>query len=253
VRYTDIMSGIGGPSSSGSDLSLRVGRVAAPLREQVLDVLRQAILEFRLKPGQRLIERELIEQTGVSRTTIREVLRQLAAEGLVTTIPQRGAVVVVPSAQEAADLYEVRAALEALAGRRFVKHATDEQVHQLREAFREIERVKRRDADIQDMLRAKDQFYEVLLDGAGNAAIRSTLDGLRARVRMLRATSLSQPNRSAETVREIRAIVKAAEARDADAMAEACAHHVEQAARSGLRGLIDMDPAAADVLAGVGS
>jgi len=216
-----------------ADLSLRVGRVAAPLREQVLDVLRNAILDFRLKPGQRLIERELIEQTGVSRTTIREVLRQLAAEGLVTTIPQKGAIVVVPSAQEAADIYEVRAALEALACRRFVRHATDGQVKQLRKSFREIERLaKRRDSDIQQMLAAKDDFY----------------DGLRARVRLLRATSLSQPNRSAGTVSEIRDIVRAAEARDEDAMAAACEYHVNQAARSGLRGLVELDDEATGVL-----
>lgn len=246
------MSEIGGPQGGGNDLSMRVGRVAAPLREQVLDVLRQAILDFRFKPGQRLIERELIEQTGVSRTTIREVLRQLAAEGLVTTIPQKGAVVVVPSAQEAADIYEVRAQLEALAGRRFVRHATDEHVKQLRKAFKEIERLaKRRDPEIQARLQAKDDFYEVLLDGAGNSAIRSILEGLRARVRVLRATSLSQPNRSAGTIKEIRAIVVAAEARDEDAMAEACANHVNQAARSGLSGLVEMDPTAADVLAAV--
>jgi DNA-binding GntR family transcriptional regulator len=243
-----------GASPGTSDLSMRVGRVAAPLREQVLDVLRQAILDFRLKPGQRLIERELIEQTGVSRTTIREVLRQLAAEGLVTTIPQKGAIVMVPSAQEAADLYEVRAVLEALAGRRFVRHATDDQVKQLRKAFKDIERVmRRRGAEIQDVLQAKDRFYDVLLEGAGNAAIRSTLDSLRARVRVLRATSLSQPDRTADTIREIGAIVEAAEARDEDAIADACAHHVEQAARSGLRGLVEMDPTAADVLATVGS
>jgi DNA-binding GntR family transcriptional regulator len=220
------------------DLSMRIGRVAAPLREQVLGVLRQAILDFRLKPGQRLIERELIEQTGVSRTTIREVLRQLAAEGLVTTIPQKGAIVMVPSPQEAADLYEVRAVLEALAGRRFVEHATDEQVSQLRKAGRDMERVvRRKDANIQDMLQAKDRFYDVLLEGAGNTAIRSTLDSLRARVRVLRATSMSQPNRSASTIREIRAIVEAAEARDAEAMSDACAHHVNEAARAGLSGL----------------
>jgi GntR family transcriptional regulator, trigonelline degradation regulator len=223
------------------DLSLRVGRVAAPLREQVLDVLRQAILDFRLKPGQRLIERELIEQTGVSRTTIREVLRQLAAEGLVTTIPQKGAIVVVPSAQEAADLYEVRATLEALACRRFVRHATDDQVKRLRQSFREIERLaKRRDSDIQAMLAAKDDFYDVLLEGAGNNAIRETLDTLRARVRLLRATSLSQQGRRAGTVSEIRQIVRAAEARDADAMAAACENHVNQAARSGLAGLAEL-------------
>jgi DNA-binding GntR family transcriptional regulator len=233
---------------------MRVGRVAAPLREQVLDVLRQAILDFRLKPGQRLIERELIEQTGVSRTTVREVLRQLAAEGLVTTIPQKGAIVVVPSAREAADLYEVRAALEALAGRRFVRFASDDQVKQLRQSFREIERIsKDSDSDIQAMLQAKDEFYDVLLAGAGNSAIRDTLDSLRARVRFMRATSLSQPHRSVGTVKEIRDIVRAAEARDADAMAAACEHHVNQAARSGLSGLVELDHNAAGVLATIGS
>ena len=233
---------VGQSGGDAVDLSMRVGRVAAPLREQVLDVLRQAILDFRLKPGQRLIERELIEQTGVSRTTIREVLRQLAAEGLVTTIPQKGAIVVVPSAQEAADLYEVRAALEALACRRFVRNATDSQVKRLRRSFREIERLaKRRDPSIQEMLAAKDDFYDVLLEGAGNRAIRETLDSLRARVRLLRATSLSQPNRSAGTVSEIGEIVRGAEARDEDAMAAACEYHVNQAARSGLTGLVELD------------
>ncbi len=238
---------------SEGDLSMRVGRVAAPLREQVLDVLRQAILDFRLKPGQRLIERELIEQTGVSRTTIREVLRQLAAEGLVTTIPQKGAIVVVPSAREAADLYEVRGALEALAGRRFVRHASAAQVTRLRTAMKGIERLaKRRPSDTQAMLALKDEFYDVLLEGSGNQAIRDTLDSLRARVRFMRATSLTQPNRLRGTVEEIRTIVEAAEARDEEAMAAACEFHVQQAARSGLRGLVELDQNAAAVLETIG-
>jgi DNA-binding GntR family transcriptional regulator len=74
--------------------SLRVGRVAAPLRSQVLVVLRQAILDFHYKPGQRLIERELMEDLGVSRTTVREVMRELSAEGLITSLPQRGMIAV---------------------------------------------------------------------------------------------------------------------------------------------------------------
>ena len=74
-----------------------MGRIAAPLREQVIAALRQAILDFQLKPGQRLVERELIEQLGVSRTTIREALRELTAEGLITVIPQKGAIVSAPS------------------------------------------------------------------------------------------------------------------------------------------------------------
>ena len=181
---TETSIGIGGPEDKG--LSLGVQRVAAPLREQVLDLLRQAIVEHRLKPGQRLIERELVEQIGVSRTTIREVLRQLAAEGLVATIPQRGAVVAVPTAEEAAELYEVRAALESLAARRFVEHASESQVTALRAAYEEVARVMSAGdaADTLAMIQSKDLFYDVLLKGSGNRAIHSILSGLdRARER----------------------------------------------------------------------
>jgi DNA-binding GntR family transcriptional regulator len=218
-------------------LSLRVGRVAAPLREQVLDVLRRAIVDQRLPPGHRLIERELIEQTGVSRTTVREVLRELAAEGLVRTIPQKGAIVAVPSAEEAADLYEVRAVLEALAARRFVERASGQDVEELRAALAELERVTVGGAETRAMLNAKDRFYDVLLRGSGNRAVHEILSGLKARVGLLRTSSLSQPGRAERSLEELRAIVEAVEARDAEASARACAHHVEQAAKAGLRGL----------------
>ena len=219
------------------DMSLRVGRVAAPLREQVREVLRRAIVEQHLPPGHRLIERELIEQTGVSRTTVREVLRELAAEGLVKTVPQKGAVVAVPSAQEAAELYEVRAALEGLAARRFVEHATPAEVDELAAALAELERVTADGGDIRALLRAKDRFYDVLLRGSRNRAVHEILAGLKARVGLLRTHSLAQPGRAKRSVREIRAIVDAVRVRDADAAARACAHHVEQAARAGLKGL----------------
>ena len=94
----------------------------------ILDVLRREIVEMRLRPGQQLVERELIERIGVSRTTIREALRQLAAEGLVTTIPQKGAIVAAPSAKQAAELYEVRALLEAAIAKEFALSASDIQV-----------------------------------------------------------------------------------------------------------------------------
>jgi GntR family transcriptional regulator, trigonelline degradation regulator len=222
--------------ADGKGLSLGVQRVAAPLREQVLDLLRQAIVEHRLKPGQRLIERELVEQIGVSRTTIREVLRQLAAEGLVATIPQRGAVVAVPTEEEARELYEVRGALESLAARRFVEHASDSQVLALRAAFEQIAEVMSAgdETDVRQMIEAKDHFYDVLLKGSGNRAIHSILSGLTARVSLLRATSMSRPGRATQSVDEIRAIVEAIEARDGEAAARATQHHVQMAARAGL-------------------
>ncbi|ULR48889.1 GntR family transcriptional regulator [Streptomyces deccanensis] len=233
------VSGNSAPRSPGGsvDLAAQVGRVAAPLRQQVLDVLRQAILSFHYAPGQRLVERELIEEIGVSRTTIREALRELAAEGLVKTIPQKGAVVVVPSLQEALELYELRAALEALAVRRFTEVASDDQVAELRAAFEQLAEMANGDGDTLRILQAKGQFYDVLLRGCGNRSVHSTLGGVQARLSLLRATSLAQPGRTARSVQELRAMVEAIEARNPEAAVRACNHHIEQAKRAGLEGL----------------
>jgi DNA-binding GntR family transcriptional regulator len=214
-----------------SDLSPQVERVAAPLRKQVSDILRREIVEMRLRPGQRLVERELIERTGVSRTTIREALRELAAEGLVTTIPQKGAIVAIPSPKEAAEVYEVRALLEGLAAREFTRNASDAHMEALRKAMAEVSRAGDAD-DARAVLQAKNLFYDVLFDGADNATIRSILGGLQARVAVLRATSLTAPDRPRQSVAEIRAIVEAIERRDGDAAAGAASFHVRQAAQA---------------------
>ena len=99
-----------------AESDLNVAREAASLRCLVENRLRAAIGNGTFKPGQRLIERELCEQTGVGRTSIREALRQLEAEGLVTTIPHRGPVVSTITVEEARQLYELRALLERFDG-----------------------------------------------------------------------------------------------------------------------------------------
>jgi GntR family transcriptional regulator, trigonelline degradation regulator len=220
-----------GQQESTSDLGAQLARVAAPLREQVLDLLRREIVEMRLQPGQRLVERELIQRLGVSRTTLREAIRELAAEGLVTSIPQKGSIVAVPSPKEAAEVYEVRALLEGAAARRFAERATEKHLEALQTAFREIERAALAN-DPMSLLTAKDQFYEVLVDGADNTIIRQVIAGLHARVAVLRAASLQAAGRPAESVREIGEIVEAVERRDGDGAAAAASFHVRQAANT---------------------
>src|SRR5262249_24334761 len=112
-------------------------------------------------------------------------------------IPQKGAFVARPSAEEAAELYEVRASLEALAAGRFVRYASDSQVGALRNALTEIEEVTHGGGDVRAMRRAKDRFYDVLLKGTGSTTIYSIPGGLQARVSVLRTTWLSQPGRPA--------------------------------------------------------
>jgi len=120
VRYYSMTSPSSQVPPNGAALSA-IPRAAAPLRRQVVDELRHSIISGRLRPGARLVERELIAMMGVSRTVIREALRQLESEGLVAMIPNKGPVVRELTLVEAKDLYSIRAVLEGLAARLFVE------------------------------------------------------------------------------------------------------------------------------------
>lgn len=193
--------------------------------DQMSDMLRSAILTRHFKPGQRLVVRELEEWSGVSRATIRESLRQLSAEGLVVVIPQRGAVVATPTREEAAEIYQIRALLEGLLGEQFVERATPEHLRRLDVAFEELKRVAR-GGDNLAVLSAKSALWDVLLDGAANTTVRAVLNGLQARIQVLRSTTLAQPGRLEEMLAEIQRIMDAIHAGDAAAAREACAAHV---------------------------
>lgn len=220
-----------------------VGGVAAPLREQVVALLREAILDLRLLPGQRLVERELVDRLGVSRTTVRESLRELAAEGLVTVVPQRGAVVTSPSREDARDLYDVRASLESLIVERFCERATRSQVLRLGAAVEGFAEAVAGRQEIHSVLATKDRIYEVLVEGAGSAALKQITDGIQARVRMLRATSMSADGRADTSVQELRAVAAAIEAKDTPAAAALYRDHIHAASVTALRNLeLSTDP-----------
>ena len=218
--------------------SLRVERSPAPVRAQVLDNLRQAILSRQFAPGQRLIERELVELTGVSRTSVREALRELAAEGLVQTVPNKGTVVATLGAEEARQLYQVRSVLEGLAGQLFVENATAADRRALVRAMSAIERLA---ACGESILEAKDRFYDVLFVGGGNVALHQTAIGLHARVRALRALSLTVPGRTDQSVAELREIMAAIDAGDAERTARACQRHVASASAAATSALTVRD------------
>jgi DNA-binding GntR family transcriptional regulator len=202
---------------------------ATLIRQQVTDAIRDAIVQMRLMPGDRLVERELMEWSGVSRATVRESIRQLEADRLVKTSPQRGAEVCAPTPQEAAELYEIRAVLEGLAGRQCAEKATAAQVKTLRKAFETMRKAADGNYRGTTMVQAKAQFYEALFAGAANGTIKDILTGLQARVTVLRSISMAQPGRLGDTVEEVRQIVEAVEAHDADAAARACEAHVRAA------------------------
>jgi GntR family transcriptional regulator, trigonelline degradation regulator len=211
-----------------TDAPLRVVRSIASLKKQVVEALRSAIFDRRFAPGDRLVERELCEMLDVSRTLLREALSQLEAEGVVQIIPHRGPIVAVYSAEDAKSIYEVRAALEEMAGRSFVERATEKECKALEAAYAEMKRSYASKLGA-DHLAVKGKFYAALTAGAHNPVLVEMLRLIHGRVSMLRATTMAQPGRLSASLAELGNIVEAIKARDAESAARACRLHVENA------------------------
>jgi GntR family transcriptional regulator, trigonelline degradation regulator len=219
--------------TANQDLSMRVQTLPG-LREQVAERLRMAIATGRFPAGARLIERELCEMMGVSRTSLREALRELQADGLITLQPNRGLSVSVVSERTARSIYEVRATLEGLAARLFARNATDEQLKALRESVDHLAEVYD-DFSAEAFIAAKTRFYDILLEGAGNEVAADMLRRIHTRVSQLRVVSLSSEERARQSIRELRDFLAALEARDEQRAFDICVSHVEAAATAAMK------------------
>ncbi len=211
----------------------RVVRVAAPLRQSVVEGIRQAIATGRFVAGERLTEKELCEMIGVSRTLVREALRQLESEGLIDVVPNRGPVVARVSLAQAEQIYQVRRELEGLASELFALHATEEQQKDLKKALKNL-KASINSTDPSVRVATKNEFYACLLRGSGNEALGQVLGLLNSRVTLLRATSLQHKGRSQQSVIELTALVDLLVARDAKGARQAAILHVTNAAEAAL-------------------
>jgi DNA-binding GntR family transcriptional regulator len=207
---------------------------ATPLRKQAEESLRKAILSGRYDAGERLKERQLMESLGVSRTLLREALRQIEAEGLVTLVPNRGPVVSVLSYEDAEEIYEVRGTLEAQACIGFVLRASSGHVRKLQAVFSRLKPAAEA-GDVNRTLELSGDFYDVILEGSGNKILSSMLKLLHNRIVLLRRTSMSEAGRLPETLDELTQMFNALCARDESGASKASIHHVRQASRAALR------------------
>jgi DNA-binding GntR family transcriptional regulator len=206
---------------------------AETLRSQVENQLRQAIVGGLLKPGQKLVERELCERLGVSRPSLREALRRLEAEKLIVNVPHRGPEVASMTLAEARDLYAMRRLLEGFAAREFTRLATDEQVKALAKAVKRLREAGHKN-NRAGVLEAKADFYDTLLGGCGNALVQEILGSLLSRVSLLRATSLMLPERLPQSLDEIDAMLHCIQSKDAAGAQAIADRHVQNAEQAAL-------------------
>ncbi len=198
------------------------------LRDYVETYLRQAIMDGQYRPGQKLVERELCELLDVSRPSVREALRKLEAEKLITTTPHRGPVVASISTTDAKEIYELRGVLEVHAFAQFTRIASDAEIEELHAAILKL----RAEAQLEDqrlLLANVKSVYDVILKGCGNALIRETLLSLLSRISVLRATSLSQPNRLPASLAEFDRMYELIRARQPEAAGQAALEHILKA------------------------
>ncbi|MCL6708971.1 GntR family transcriptional regulator [Pseudomonas sp. R2.Fl] len=199
------------------------------VRKQVEDHLRRAITQGLFAPGQHLSDRVLQSTFNVSRTVVREAVRQLEAEGLIETVPHRGSFVRSVSLEEVRQIYDVRAVLEALASKGFARNASPEQIEELAAVMDEVRALI--DAPQADaLIDLKHKFYAILMDGCGNTYVEQMLGQILNRNMQLRRTSLSAPGRLPHTVAELDQLVDAIRRRDEQGAWDATIKHVRNAA-----------------------
>lgn len=211
-----------------ADTPLRVARPGKTLRELALDKMREAILAQYFKPGDRLVERDLCEQLGVSRTIVREVLRHLETEGLVSTYQARGPIVSRTTPEEALEIYEIRAALESIAARACAEKRDPNVVSRLQTG---LDRIKaaykmRDDAAVLDQTRS---FYEYLFAAAGKPIAWGVVNTLTVRINNLRSMTIRTPGRDQTGPNEMQTMIDAIAAGDGEKAAAAAINHVRDA------------------------
>lgn len=214
----------------------RKGTRARPTRaEWSRRTLRQAVLTLRLPPGARLVERELVNRLGVSRTGVRAALQALESEGLVVRGRRGVFAVAAISVAEAQQIYEVRAALEPAMARLFVARANPAQLAALAAAVTRAEAAAHSENG-PAYVEAFAAFYAALLAGSGNDVARRILETLNARISYLRhlTTQRAPLPRQLHTVTLLRGILTALQAGDAGLAARRCRAFVVRSARFAL-------------------
>ena len=207
-----------------------------PLREIVFETLREAILSGKLEPGERLMEIQLAEEMGVSRTPVREAIRKLELEGFVAMIPRKGAYVAGISQKDVTDVFEVRAALEALAAGLAAERATDEEIENLDRSLLAYS-AQTNKQDIIGIVESDTDFHDLLYKCSRNERLQSMITLLREIIQRVRTVSLSQPGRSKDAVEEHRQIVDAIAERNVELAQHLAREHIYNAENSMLNSL----------------
>lgn len=197
-----------------------------PLRDVVYNTLRQAILRGELKPGERLMEIQLANKLGVSRTPVREAIRKLELDGLVLMIPRKGAEVADISEKSLKDVLEVRKALEELAVQLTCEKISKAQIAELKQAAEEFKKILKSN-DITQIAEADVRFHDVIYMATDNQKLIQLLYNLREQMYRYRVEYLKRSRVYPQLIQEHEEIIRQIEKREKELAAEITCRHID--------------------------
>ena len=197
-----------------------------PLRDVVFNTLRQAILRGELKPGERLMEIQLANKLGVSRTPIREAIRKLELEGLVLMIPRKGAEVAEITEKSLRDVLEVRRALEELAVQLACEKITKEEIRELERVAKEFQQVVN-SSDITEIAEVDVCFHDIIYTATDNQKLIQLLNNLREQMYRYRVEYLKRDGVFPQLIAEHEAIIRHIENNEKEKATEVMCRHID--------------------------
>ena len=199
-----------------------------PIPEQVYRLLRQAIITLRLPPGATIIEKQITDRLGISRTPVRDALRQLADEGLIHVKPQSGTFVALIDRQQLEEGRLIRRALEVEGIKLAVARVAESDIDRLKDILALQERAAQRNR-YPEFIAGDDQFHRAISELSGFPRLWRVISGAKAQLDRVRHLSAPLPGQSDRVLRQHRAIVAALAKRDPEQSVRALSHHLDDA------------------------
>ncbi|WZL73553.1 GntR family transcriptional regulator [Clostridiaceae bacterium 35-E11] len=198
-----------------------------PLRDVVFEHLRNAILTGDLKPGERLMEVQLAEQLGVSRTPVREAIRKLELEGLLVMVARKGAYVADVSIKDILDVLEVRSVLEGLAASLAAERMTEEELEELELISYHFKKYIE-SGNVEGMIEKDREFHDRIFRSTRNPKLMQIAQGLQEQVHRFRTSYFAEYNKSKALLSEHQAILEAISDRNAAKAQQLAQNHIEE-------------------------
>lgn len=201
------------------------------LRYMVYEAIKENILDGRYQPGDSLVESRIAEELHVSRTPVREAIRQLEFEDLVVSIPNRGVFVQGLTKQDSEDIFSIRTLIEGQIVKWAIDRITEEEINKLYEIV-ELMELYTSKKDYTSLVRLDTNFHKTIYDACKSKHLNRMLTGLHSNMQLARQQSLRKPNRAEQSLAEHKMILAAIEQKDKELAMRLMLEHVESASKS---------------------